>query len=70
MPFGQLIEYYVRDMFLGNSYTKCDGETFPRPFPKKSKQRFRGQVEGCWNILKLSGKPLALIAIKSFKKQK
>ena len=47
MPFGQLIEYYVRDMFLGNSYTKCDGETFPRPFPKKSKQRFRGQVEGC-----------------------
>ena len=37
MSFGQLTEYYVRDMFLGNSYTKCDRETFPRPFPKKSK---------------------------------
>ena len=32
----QLIEYNIRNIFLEKSYTKCDGETIPRPFFKKS----------------------------------
>ena len=35
--FGQLIEHNMRNIFLEKSYTKCDGETFPRPFPEKLK---------------------------------
>ena len=35
--FGQLIEYNKRNIFLEKSYTKCSGETIPRPFSKKSK---------------------------------
>ena len=35
--FGQLIEYKMRNIFLETSYTKCCGETIPRPFSKKSK---------------------------------
>ena len=34
MKFGQLIEYNMRDIFLEESYTKCDGETIPRSFSK------------------------------------
>ena len=34
--FGQLVEYNMRDNFLEKSYTKCGGETLPRPFSKKS----------------------------------
>ena len=37
MKYGQLIEYNIRNIFLKNSYAKCDGETIPRPFSKKSK---------------------------------
>ena len=37
MKFGQLIEYNIRNIFLGKSYTKCSEETIPRPFSKKSK---------------------------------
>ena len=37
MKFGQLIEHNTRNIFLEKSYTKCDGETIPRPFSKKSK---------------------------------
>ena len=37
MKFGQLIEYNLRKVFLEKSYTKCGGETIPRPFFKKSK---------------------------------
>ena len=37
MKFGQLIEYNMRHTFVEISYTKCDGETIPRPFSKKSK---------------------------------
>ena len=46
--FGQLIEYNIRNIFLEKSYTKCAGETIPRPLPKKSKlsislnQQFKG----------------------------
>ena len=32
MKFGQLIEYNMRNIFSEKSYTKCDGETIPRPF--------------------------------------
>ena len=35
--FGQLIEYNMRNIFLEKSYTKCRGETIPRPFSKKIK---------------------------------
>ena len=37
MKFGQLTEYSMRNIFLEKSYTKCDGDTIPRPFSKKSK---------------------------------
>ena len=37
MKIDQLIEYSVRNIFLGKSYTKCSGETIPRPFSKFSK---------------------------------
>ena len=37
MTFGQLIEYNVKNIFVEKSYTKCGGETIPRPFSKKSK---------------------------------
>ena len=36
MKFGQLIEYNMRNMFLRKPYTKCVGETIPRPFSGKS----------------------------------
>ena len=35
MKFGQLIEYYMRNLFLEKSFTKCGGETIPRPLSKK-----------------------------------
>ena len=35
MKFGQLIDYKMRDIFLEKSYTKCGGETNPRPFSEK-----------------------------------
>ena len=37
MKFGQLIEYNMKNIFLEKSYTKCGGETIPRPFSKKPK---------------------------------
>ena len=37
MKFGQLIEYNMRSIFVEKSYTKCAGETIPRPLSKKSK---------------------------------
>ena len=32
MKFSQLIENKMRNLFLEKSYTKCGGETIPRPF--------------------------------------
>ena len=32
MKFGQLIEYNMKNIFLEKSYTKCGGETFPKPY--------------------------------------
>ena len=37
MKFGQLIDYNMRNIFLEKSYTKCGGETSPRPFSEKLK---------------------------------
>ena len=36
MEFGRLIEYRMRNIFPEKQYTKCNGETIPRPFFKKS----------------------------------
>ena len=37
MKFAQLIVYKMRNISVEKSYTKCDGETVPRPFSKKPK---------------------------------
>ena len=37
MKFGQVIEYNMGNILTEKSYTKCVGETIPRPFSKKSK---------------------------------
>ena len=37
MKFGQLIECNIGNIFLEKSYTKCGGETSPRPFSEKLK---------------------------------
>ena len=37
MKFNQLIEYNMRNIFIEKSFTKCGGETIPRPFSKESK---------------------------------
>ena len=37
MKVGKLIEYNMRNIFVEKSYTKCAGETIPRPLSKKSK---------------------------------
>ena len=37
MKSGQLIEYNMMNIFVEKSYTKCAGETIPRPLSKKSK---------------------------------
>ena len=39
MKFGLLIEYNTKNIFLEKSYTKCAGETIPRPSCKKLKLR-------------------------------
>ena len=37
MKFGQLTEYNMRNIFPEKSYTKCVGETSPKPFSEKIK---------------------------------
>ena len=37
MKFGQLMEYNIGNIFLEKSFTRCGGETIPRPFSRKSK---------------------------------
>ena len=37
MKFGQLIEYNMRNIFLGKSYTKCGGKLSARPLYEKLK---------------------------------
>ena len=37
MKLGRLLEFSMQNIFLEKSYTKCGGETSPKPFSKKSK---------------------------------
>ena len=37
MKFGQLREHNMKNIFLKKPYTKCGGETSPRPFSEKLK---------------------------------
>ena len=37
MRSGQLKEYDIRNIFRKKSFTRCGGETIPRPFSKNSK---------------------------------
>ena len=37
MKFGQLVEYNMRIIFVKKWHKKCDEETIPKPFSKKSK---------------------------------
>ena len=37
IKFFRLIEYNMRHIFLEKSYTKCGGESSPRPFSEKVK---------------------------------
>ena len=37
MKFGQLIECNIRNIFLEKPFTKCGGETIPRPFSEDLK---------------------------------
>ena len=39
MKPGQLIEINLRNTFPEKLYTKCGGETIPRPLSKKSKSQ-------------------------------
>ena len=75
MTFGQLIEYDMRNTFLEKSYTKCVGETIPRPSSEKWKliislhQFFIVcQVKEYQDILKLNCRPLAFTSYKNIKR--
>ena len=37
MKLGQLIKCNIKNIFLEKSFTKCGGETIPRPFSEKIK---------------------------------
>ena len=37
---GQLIEFNMTNAFLKKSYTKCGGETSPRPFLKNQNRAY------------------------------
>ena len=69
MKFGQLREYNMKNIFLEKPYTKCGGETSPRPFSEKLKLSISLdqqsefffqfillylQADDCHNVLKLS----------------
>ena len=63
----------MRNIFLEKSYTKCDGETSPRPFYKKSKFSISlcfYYVLGLPNYIKTKVLPLALTLYKAFVKNK
>ena len=52
MKFVQLIEYNMGNIFVEKSYTKCGGETIPRPFSKKSKMSISlDQLKFCTVLL-------------------
>ena len=82
MKPGQLVSYKLRNIFLEKSYTKCFGETFPRPFSKKSKLAYLWinilkfyfafivcQVENYQKGLKWSCRPLGFTSYKAILKK-
>ena len=58
ITFGQLIDYNMRNIFLEKSYTKCGGETSPRPFPGKLKQSksLNQQIQVLYSLFLLNPK--------------
>ena len=62
MKFGHLIECNMRNIFLEKSYTKCGGETSPRPFSEKLKLSISldQQSKVLYNLLLLYGKLRAI----------
>ena len=84
MNFGQLIQYNLTNIFLEKSYTKCGGESIPRPIIKKSKLSIPldqcskviyfvfivWQVKAYRNWLKLSCRPPVYTSNKTFFKKK
>ena len=46
MEFGLLIKFNMGNVFVKKSYTKCDGETIPRPLSKKSKLSIEMEIPG------------------------
>ena len=74
----------MRNIFLEKSCKECDGETTPRPFPKKQNWVYLWinslefyslffityQLEDYWNIMKLSCRPLVRNLYKAFLKKK
>ena len=44
MKFGQLIDYDMRNIFLGKSYSKHGGGTIPRPFLKNKIEHISGSI--------------------------
>ena len=58
MQFGQLIEWNMRNIFLEKSYTKCSGETSPKPFSEKLKLNIflNQQSKNLYSLFLLDGK--------------
>ena len=76
--YGQLIEYNIKNIFIGKYYKNCGGKTIPRCFSKKLKLRIfldqkfvfiLCQIVGYQNLLKLSCKTFAFISYKAFLKK-
>ena len=44
MKFGELLEYKMRNILLGKSYTKCGGETIPSSFSKNQNWLYLGSL--------------------------
>ena len=80
MKFGQLKQYYMKNIFLEKSHTKCDRETIPKPSFKKSKLSISPDQKSkafyslfllyaklrAIKILKLSSRPLTFTLYKAF----
>ena len=82
MKFRQLIEHIIRNIFIEKSCTKMVNKQFPDSFLKNQNWTYLWinsfiqfvftvcQVEGYWNQLKLSCRPLAFTSFKAFLKNK
>ena len=62
IKFGQLIQCYIRKIFLEKSYTKCGGETIPRHFFRKLKLSISldQQSKVLYSLLLLYGKLMVI----------